>query len=99
MNHELDEIGDARKRFEGAAPIDRRGDLARLESGRIEEVEGVADADADGEGRDVAQLPGKLRWKTDEVVFADRDDFHGVRVFEVGGVRVGIGGQELLGGF
>ena len=53
-------------------------------------MEGVADADADGEGRDVAQLPGKLRWKTDEVVFADWGDLNRVGVFEVGGICVRI---------
>ena len=62
-------------------------------------MEGVADADADGEGRDVAQLPGKLRWKTDEVVFADWGDLNRVGVLEVGGVCVRVGGEQLLGRF
>ena len=62
-------------------------------------MDGVPYARAYRQRTDVAQCSSLFERYADEVVFADRDDFHGVRVFEVGSVRVGIGGEELLGGF
>ena len=59
-------------------------------------MDGVPYARAYRQRADITQRSGLFERYADEVVFADRDDFDGVRVFEVGGVRVGIGGQELL---
>ena len=51
---------------------------------------------ADGERRDVAELPREFWGYTDKIILADRDDLHGVSVLEVSGIRVGVGRKQLL---
>ena len=65
----------------------------------VEDMEGVPNAGAYSEGGDVGELTRELWGKDDEVVLADRGDLDGVCVLEVGGARVRVGGDQLLGRF
>lgn len=96
---ELFQLAYASEGVERGAPVHSRCDFDVLQCGWVEEVHGVADSGAYGERGDVGHLAGEFWGDADEVVFAHGDDLDGVGVFEVGGVGVGVGGDDLLGRF
>jgi hypothetical protein len=49
-DEELYEVGDVGESGEGITPVDSRGKIDGVEGSRIDEVDGVGDASADGEG-------------------------------------------------
>ena len=96
---ELHEVRDGGEGVERRAPVHGPCDVTGLECRGIEEMDGVADAGADCQGADVGEGPGLFQGDAHEIVFADRGNLDGVGEFEVGGVVVGVGGDDLFGGF
>lgn len=90
-------LGDVDERGEGSTPVDVGGDVAEGESDGVDEVDLVAHTVADGELRDVVHGAGDLLGEADDVVLADGDDFDRVGQLGVGGGRVDVLRDELLG--
>lgn len=59
---ELGEVADVGEGGEGGAVVNVCGDVCGLESVRVDEVDGGANAVAEGDGRDVADLLCDFQW-------------------------------------
>lgn len=94
---ELDGLGDVGEGRERGAPVCLGGNVGERERERVDQVDLVPDAVADGELRNVGQRAGNLGRHADEVVFADRDDLDRVRLFLVRRRILNVERDELLG--
>lgn len=97
-NDVLGGLGDVDEGGEGSTPVNVGGDVAEGEGDGVDEVDLVAHAVADGELGNVRHGAGDLEGEADDVILADGDDLDRVGQLGVGGGRMDILRDELLGG-
>lgn len=93
---ELDGLRDVDEGRERRAPVRLGRNVGERERERVDQVDLVPDAVADGELRDVGQRAGNLGRHADEVVLADRHDLDRVRLFLVRRRILNVERDELL---